>query len=227
MADLQRWIEGLQRRIIRLRFRLFGRHRLERVVLETLDGHPILVLPEVFHPKLFFSSEFLIRFLDSRWVPAGSQVLDLGTGSGVAALVAARWASRVVAVDINPAAVRCARINVLLNEVEDRVEVREGDLFGAVAGERFDVILFNPPFWRGVPQSRFDRAFRSRDTPQRLAGCLPSHLLPGGYALIVLSSRGQSGVFLEAFQARGIAAECVTEQKRAGEILRLFCLRAS
>ena len=62
----------------------------------------------------------------------------MGTGSGVGAVFAAQWARRVVAVDINPAAVRCARINALLNHVEDRVDVVEGDLFEPIGGQRFD-----------------------------------------------------------------------------------------
>ena len=80
-------------------------------------------------------------------------MLDLGTGSGVGAVFAAQWAGQVVAVDVNPAAVRCARINVLLHGVEDRVDVLQGDLFEPVAGERFDVILFNPPYFPGQPRT--------------------------------------------------------------------------
>ena len=55
-------------------------------------------------------------------IPPGSIVLDMGTGSGVGAVFAARNAARVVAVDVNPEAVRCARINVLLHHIEDRVD---------------------------------------------------------------------------------------------------------
>ena len=76
-------------------------------------------------------------------------VLDMGTGSGIAAIAAARRGARVVAVDISTEAVRCARINVLLNRVDDRVEIRCGDLFEPVQGERFDLVLFNPPFYAG------------------------------------------------------------------------------
>ena len=51
-----------------------------------------------------------------------------------------------MAVDINPEAVRCAGINALLNHFEHKIEVRHGDLFAAVPAERFDLIVFNPPF---------------------------------------------------------------------------------
>ncbi len=98
---------------------------------------------------------------DTPLIPPDASVLDLGCGTGVVSVFAAQQAGRVVAVDINPAAVRCARINALLNGVEGTVEVREGDLFTPVADERFDVIVFNPPYFRGQPRSSFERALRS------------------------------------------------------------------
>jgi methylase of polypeptide subunit release factors len=129
----RRWWEKprrfLGRAWARVVFRLFQRHRYGRLVIETVAGTPLVVLPGVFNPKLFQTGEFLAETLSERWVPPGSTVLDMGTGSGVGAVFAARWARRVVAVDISPTAVRCARINVLLHGLEDRVEVRAGDLF--------------------------------------------------------------------------------------------------
>ena len=59
----------------------------------------------------------------------------------------------VTAVDINPDAVRCARINALQHHLETCIEVRQGDLFEPVQGERFDLVLFNPPFFRGQPRN--------------------------------------------------------------------------
>lgn len=71
--------------------------------------------------------------------------LDLGTGCGVVALhLASR--GRVVATDISERALVLARANARLNGVEQRIEFRRGDLFAPVAGERFDLILSNPPF---------------------------------------------------------------------------------
>ena len=100
---------------------------------------------------------------------SGGSALDMGTGSGVGAIFAARRGYRVVAVDINPQAVRCARINTLLNRLEERIEVRRGDLFEPVRGERFDLVLFNPPFFVGEPRSDLDRAWRGREVLERFA----------------------------------------------------------
>lgn len=221
-SALYRALLRVWRRWLRLRYRLFQHRRHDRLVLEQVADLPILVLPEVFNPKLFWSSELLAATLAPELVPPGSTVLDMGTGSGIGAAVAARWARRVVAVDINPAAVRCARINFLLNSVEDRVEAREGDLFAPVCGERFDVVLFNPPFYPGLPRSPLDGAFRGEDVAARFATGLQDHLEPGGYALMLLSSAGDATEYFRAFRGAGLSAVPVAERRLLGESLVVY-----
>jgi len=218
---------SLWRRLLRWRFRFFQRHRYDQLVLEEIAGRPILVLPHVFNPGLFDSSQLLVRTLDSRLIPPGSSVLDMGSGSGVVAVFAAQWARRVVAVDINPAAVRCARINTLLNRVDDRVEARQGDLFAPVTGERFDVVLFNPPFYRGTPRDALDHAWRSPDVAERFAAGLRGHLTPDGYALVALSTDGEAEAFLSAFRANRFEIEVVLRRDLINESLTLYHLSAS
>jgi HemK-related putative methylase len=208
--------------LLRWRFRLFQRHQHAYLLLEEVAGRPILLLPEVFNPKLFRTGEFLVRALDQRLIPAGSTVLDMGTGSGIGAICAARWAQRVVAVDVNPSAVRCARINVLLNEVEERVEVRQGDLFGPVAREQFDVVLFNPPFFLGEPRGSLEGALWAVDIAERFAAGLRAHLVPRGYALLVLSSDGDVAGFLEAFRENSFSYTLVAESNLLNETLMLY-----
>lgn len=76
--------------------------------------------------------------------PVG-RALDLGTGAGVQALLAARHSEHVVGVDISPRALRLARWSLGLNRVEN-VELRHGSLFEPVGNEKFDLIVSNPPF---------------------------------------------------------------------------------
>jgi methylase of polypeptide subunit release factors len=71
--------------------------------------------------------------------------LDVGTGCGVQALLAARHAKSVVAVDLNPRAVWLTRVNCELNNISN-IECRQGDLFDPVRDEVFDVVVTNPPF---------------------------------------------------------------------------------
>jgi SAM-dependent methyltransferase len=112
--------------------------------------------------------------------------LDLCTGSGIHALLAARHAERVCAVDINPRAVRCTRFNAHALGIAN-LEAAEGDLFEPVRGERFDLITANPPF---VPSPANTLLFRDggpsgEDVQKRIVAGLPHHLAPGGAAQLV------------------------------------------
>ncbi len=219
--DLPRLARGLWRRLQAVRRPLL-RHRHRRLTVETVLGAPFVVLPDVFNPALFMTSEFLARQLGP--ANASGAVLDMGTGSGVGAVIAVRWARRVVAVDINPEAVRCARLNALLNRVEDRVEVRQGDLFAPVTGERFDLVLFNPPFFRGRPCDLYDHAWRSEDVIPRFLGGLTDALAPGGAALVVLSSDVPDAEFRALAVSQGLTCEVVARRDLLYEIVTVYRL---
>lgn len=112
--------------------------------------------------------------------------LDLCTGSGVQALLAAAHSERVLAVDINARAARCARFNAQVSGVTN-LDVAVGDLFEPVRGERFDLITANPPF---VPSPVKTLGFRDggrsgEDIQKRIVAELPRYLAPGGMAQMV------------------------------------------
>jgi release factor glutamine methyltransferase len=218
--------QALWRRLIGARFWLLDRRRYRSLQLETIGGQPILVLSQVFNPKIFWSGEFLADTLvaDPALVPAGATVLDMGTGSGVGAVFAARRARRVLAVDVNPQAVRSARINALIHHVEDRVEVREGDLFDPVGDERFDRVIFNPPYFAGQPRDVLERAFFATDVVARFAAGLRAHLSPGGQCLLVLASSGDERTLLQAFEPHAFTVEVAARRDARVEVLTLYRL---
>jgi HemK-related putative methylase len=205
-------------------YRLIGKDRYDDFRLERIDGLPFMVTPSVFNPKVPRTGQFLASHIDSRLVSIESEVLDMGTGSGVCAVFAANYARRVVAVDINAAAVRCALINSLLNDLDHKIEVRHGDLFEPVRAERFDLIVFNPPFVRGVPKDSRDGAWRSSDVAERFAAGLRDHLKPGGAALVLLSTFGDGGIFLKEFHNQGFRIDVFAERRFVNERLTLFRL---
>lgn len=209
----------------------FLKRRVRRPVLERIDGVPLAVLPEVLNPVVFRSGAFLARTVAASPLAApgsgerGARVLDMGTGSGVGAIFAARRGFSGIAVDLSPAAVRCARANVLLNGCEDRIEIREGDLFAPVAGERFDLVLFNPPFFRGEPKGNFDLAWRATDVLERFARGLPAALAPGGRALVLLSTDGdQAGMaaMLAEMARQGLALSVAARKHFGSEIMTVY-----
>lgn len=224
----------LVRPITRFYFRLRRQARLaryDRLVLEELDGVPLLVLPQVFNGVLLRTGSALARSLSEGigQIPGQASeltALDLGTGCGIGAIFAARLGMRVVGIDVNPEAVRCARINVLLNQLERQVEIRHGDLFEPVAGERFDLVLFNPPFYRGVPRDALDQAWRADGVFERFARDLPAVLNPTGLALIVLSTDGDGEALLDALRARDFELRQVAAQDLGNEVITVYSASA-
>jgi SAM-dependent methyltransferase len=116
----------------------------------------------------------------------GATAFDVGTGTGVLALLLARAGARVVATDLDPAAVGCAAENARRFGLAGRVEVVEADLFPP---GRARLVVANPPWLPAAPHGRLDRAVYdpSGEVLARLVGGLPDHLAEGGEAWIVLS----------------------------------------
>ncbi len=219
---------ALYRATLPVRHRVLLR-RVRRLLLEEWDGLPLVVLPDVLNPVVFRSGVLLAEALAALPLPArpggAPRALDMGTGSGIGALALARAGFSVVAVDVSPEAVRCARINALLNRLEARVEVREGDLFAPVGGERYDVVAFNPPFFDGTPSDLHDRAWRGTDVFERFASGLPRHLAPGGLALVLLSDLGPQERQLDALRAAGFRVEAHVSRSWTRERLTVWAAR--
>lgn len=127
------------------------------------------------------------RALAQMMIPGPAEAtLDLGTGSGVLALLAARQTGRVVATDLNARAVEYVRFNAALNGVGN-VDPRAGDLFEPVRGQTFDRIVCNPPFViapaAGAMHSQTGRP--ADDLLRSIARAAPDHLRPGGFCQVV------------------------------------------
>jgi methylase of polypeptide subunit release factors len=117
---------------------------------------------------------------------AAGRVLDLGCGGGVQALLAARHADSVVGVDLNARALAFARFNARLNDIRN-VEWREGDLYAPVGGERFDLVVSNPPYVVS-PESWLlfrDGGGAGDGICARVVGGLADHLAEGGFATVL------------------------------------------
>jgi len=114
------------------------------------------------------------------------RALDLGTGCGVQALLAARHSERVVATDVNPRALAYTRLGAALNGF-DQLETREGSFFDPLEGERFDLIASNPPYVIS-PDDRlvYRDGGLERDEVSRIAiAGAAEHLEEGGLAMVL------------------------------------------
>jgi release factor glutamine methyltransferase len=124
----------------------------------------------------------------------GEDMLEIGAGTGLAAVLAARAGCRVVATDVVPEAVACARANAARNGVGDRVEVLQGDCYEPVSGRRFHLICASPPQMPTPPGRERDDATAAADNGgvdgwailDRLIAGAPAHLRPGGRLVFTL-----------------------------------------
>jgi len=118
--------------------------------------------------------------------PRVRRALDVGTGSGIHALLAARHARHVIATDVNDRALAYTELNAALNGLEN-VECRKGSFFAPVEGETFDLITCNAPFVVS-PEARWayrDSGFRGDDVTAHVVHEAASRLTVGGYATLL------------------------------------------
>jgi len=151
-------------------------------------------------------------------VRPGMRVLDMGTGSGVSALLAARAGANVVAVDVNPEAVECARANAEQNGLSERIVFVYGDLFETVEGD-FDLIIFDPPFRWFEPRDVLERSHADADyrTLSAFMAEAPTRLRVSGRTIMNFGTSGDLDYFHELIDRSGLVAE----QTRYGEATKL------
>jgi release factor glutamine methyltransferase len=151
-------------------------------------------------------------------VRAGLRVLDMGTGSGVSALLAARSGGDVVAVDINPEAVACAQSNADQNGLGDRITFLLGDLFEGVKGD-FDLIIFDPPFRWFEPRDLLERSHTDANyrTLTTFMAEAPDRLRADGRIIMNFGTSGDIEYLRELVEN----AQLASEETRYGEATKL------
>ncbi|MGC4121931.1 MAG: class I SAM-dependent methyltransferase [Myxococcales bacterium] len=135
-----------------------------------------------------------------------SRAFDVGTGTGVLALVlACRAVPEVVATDLDPRAVACAQQNVERFHLEKQVRVEQRDLFPE---GQADLVVFNPPWIPAKPRTPVERAIFDPDSELllRFLRELPEHLAPGGEAWLVISNLAE----LLGLRPRGLVAQAAS-----------------
>jgi release factor glutamine methyltransferase len=157
-------------------------------------------------------------------VALGAKILDLCAGSGVLAVTAATHAAgvtavHVTAVDISRRAVATTRINARLNGVS--VRAIRGDLFAAVEGERFALIVSNPPYLPSVGGGpaphhaavAWEAGQDGRAILDRICARAPERLVPGGVLLLVHSSVCGEQPTLAALREHGLETRVVARNR--------------
>ncbi|MET8682388.1 class I SAM-dependent methyltransferase [Streptomyces sp. NPDC004647] len=182
----------------------------------TMHGRAWDLLPEVFAPVYSPTTGFSMELLglsDSVPKPRTGSMLEIGSGTGIIAVSSAlAGCDRLVACDINPAAVRNTAMNAARHGVGDRLRAVHSDLFtGLDVDERFDTIFWHSNYvlapvdyaYRNVHERAYvDPGYA---THRRFLAAAPHWLTPGGSVLLHFSARGDLVSLLR------IAGECDRE----------------
>jgi release factor glutamine methyltransferase len=151
----------------------------------------LLALPGVYRPQ--HDTGLMARALRREALAPGSDVLELGTGTGALAILASRTGARVTALDISRRAVLTARVNARL--ARESITVRRCDFTADTGGRAFDMVISNPPYVPS-PDARLPRrgAARAWDAGRdgrafvdRICDTAPTMLRPAGALLLVHS----------------------------------------
>jgi len=139
--------------------REIAQRNLDQVRFFSMEsrGHTISV---VALPTVYLSDDFGDSRYFTEKIPefVNGRFLEIGTGTGIVTIATAlenseyfsRSSEKYVATDINPQSVKNTRINIMINGIEDRIDVKQGDVFEPLGeSERFDCIFWNHPFHKG------------------------------------------------------------------------------
>ena len=185
-------------------------------------GLKLLVTPGVFHPGFFYSSKLLAGFVSSLPLQ-GKTFLDLGCGSGLVGLVAARKGARVTAVDIHHGAVACTRANFATNGFMGNVV--QSDLFSSLASQAFDIIAVNPPYYSKAASTDEERAWNAGeqlDYFKSFFSQLRSVVHDHSEVYVILSEDCDLPTITAMAVSQKMNLEVVQTHRRFGEMLLLY-----
>ncbi|MCU7548975.1 methyltransferase [Chitinophagaceae bacterium LB-8] len=176
-------------------------------------GIRLQIPPQVFHPGFFFSTQLLLKFIN-RLPLQQMRVLELGAGSGLIAIEAARKGACVTASDINPIAIDYLEKNKKANGVE--FTIIYSDLFASIPEQHFDMIIINPPYYKKQPITSYDYAWYCGENGEyfeKLFSSIGNYVLPESTVIMTLCD-GCDIEMVRAFASKNnFQMKCVYSRK--------------
>ena len=178
--------------------------------------------PQVFHPGFFFSTRLLLRYVSALSLQE-QRFLELGAGSGLISIHAAKKGATVTATDINPVAIECFRRNCDQNKVKP--EIILSDLFASIPEQSFDIIAINPPFYKKQPQALADHAWYCGENGEyfeQLFTKLGKYIHQNSIVLMVLSEECDIKMINEIASRHDFYMQKKITKKSAWEYLYIY-----
>jgi len=186
-----------------------------------------VVLPGVFFPHFTFSTRFLLSFLETKELE-NTSFLELGCGTGVISVLAAKNGADVLATDLNPQAIKNVERNAVDNDVTIKTQL--SDLFESITEQQFDYIVINPPYYPKEPANDAERAWfcgEDFDYFKRLFSTISPYLKDASQVFMVLSEDCDLKTVQSIAGKKGFTFNKVVEKKIRGEWNFIFEVKRS
>lgn len=191
------------------------------------DGICVKVHPDVFPPHLTLSTTVLLDFIKEKELN-NKTFLELGCGSGIISLFAAKKGANVTATDINTTALEFLSENAKKNN--QKLEICESDLFQSLPNRTFDCILINPPYYPKNPKTIKEQAWFCGEHFEYFEALFPqlkNYLIPSNETFMILSEDCELEKIKAIASKSDIAFTLVLEKKVVGEKNYIFTVTSS
>ncbi len=185
-----------------------------------------IVLPGVFFPHFTISTKLLLQFLETKNLENQS-FLELGCGTGIISVLAAKKNARVISSDINPTAIKNAKLNATKNGVE--ITTYLSDLFVDLPQQQFDFIIINPPYYPKAPETIAEEAWfcgEHFEYFQKLFSTITPWTHDQSKVYMILSEDCDIEQIKKIALVHGLELTIVMEKKKFGELNYIFRLKS-
>jgi len=184
-----------------------------------------VVLPGVFFPQFTMSTKMLMDFITPLNLENKS-VLELGCGTGLVSVLAAKKGAKVFSSDINPTAIKNAELNAEKNGV--KIVAIQSDLFEEIDSQIFDFIIINPPYYPKNPKNNAEKAWfcgKEFEYFEKLFLELAAYFNKQSQVLMILSEDCELTKIKAIANKNNIAFTQLAENKKWGELTSIFQLQ--
>lgn len=195
---------------------------LSRIREYSYGNIHLQIPPQVFHPGFFFSTKLLLQYISALSLQ-GQHFLELGAGSGLISIHAAKKGAVVTATDINAVAIEYLKKNSRQNEIE--LTIIQSDLFTHISEQLFDIIAINPPYYKKKPLAEKDYAWYCGENGeyfQELFDKLENYIHKNSIVLMVLSEECDIDMISKIASDRSFALQRKITKKSVWEYLYIY-----